>query len=132
LERAGEVRLVREPRVARYLHEWPLVVEPLAGELEAAHHQIPIGARAKHDPELAGEVVSRQAGDRLQLRRAHDARALRVEKLPRTLEDPDVDAAREGRSPGPAPLTGHQSFGQADDEAVDQIGRASCRERECV
>src|SRR5438874_12762670 len=122
LERTGEVRLVREPRVARYLHEWPLLVNPLAGELEAAHHQISVGARAEHDPELAGEVVSRQAGDRLELRRTHDARALGVEKLPRTLEAPHIDAAREGRSRGPATLTGHQSFGQADAEVVDTQG----------
>src|SRR5438067_12375909 len=101
LERTGEVRLVREPRVARYLHEWPRLVNPLAGELEAAHQQISVGARAEHDPELAGEVVSRQTGDRLQLRRMHDARPLRLEKLPRAHQDHDIDLAPAGGSPRP-------------------------------
>src|SRR5438105_7309875 len=87
LEGTGEVRLVREPHVARDLHEWALTENALARELQAAHEQVPVGARAEHDPELAGEVVARQAGDRLQLRRMHDARSLRGGKLPRALAD---------------------------------------------
>src|SRR5256885_13092206 len=102
LERTGEVRLVREPRVARYLHEWPLLVNPLAGELEAAHHQISVGARAEHDPELAGGGGLRQTGDFPQLRRKEEPRPLGGEKKPRTLQDPDNDLAREGRSARPA------------------------------
>src|SRR5262249_32186521 len=77
-ERASEVGLIGEPRIARHLDEWPLLVDALAREAETPHEQIAVGARAEHDPELPGEIVTRQPGDGFELRRTHDARFLRV------------------------------------------------------
>src|SRR5262249_58407200 len=96
-ERASEVRLIGEPGIARYLHQRPLLVDALAREAETSHEQIAVGARAEHDPELPGQIVARQPGDRLQLRRMHDARSLRLEELPRALDRGNVDAPPRGR-----------------------------------
>src|SRR5712691_9542016 len=80
-ERAGEVRLIGESSLARDFHQRTLLVDLLAREGEPAHEKVAIGARPVHDSELAGEVVARQARDRLQLRRVHDTRSFRVEEL---------------------------------------------------
>ena len=60
--------LIGESRVARDLDEWPLAENPLPREVETAHEQITVWARAEHDPELAGQVIACQSRDRLQLR----------------------------------------------------------------
>ena len=66
-------------------------MNPFPCEVQTAHEQITVGARAEHAPELAREVVARQSRDRLQLRGMHDTGSLRVEKLSRALDDADVD-----------------------------------------
>jgi len=86
------VRLIGESGVARHLDQWALPVDPLPREVETAHEQVAVRARAEHDPELAGEIVSRQSRDRLQLRRMDDAGSLRVEKLASAFDGRDVDA----------------------------------------
>src|SRR5436190_12753329 len=91
-ERASEVRLNGKSRLTRHVDKWALLMDPVAREGEPAHEQVTMGARAEHDPELPGEIVTRQPGDRLQLRRMHDACSLRIEELARALDRGDVDA----------------------------------------
>src|SRR6266849_1875732 len=85
-ERAGEVRLIGESRLARDFDQRTLLMNPIAREGESAHEKVAVRARAEHDPELTGEVVSRQARDRLQLPRVHDTRSFRVEELASALD----------------------------------------------
>src|SRR5262249_33334433 len=118
-ERAGEVRLIGEPRIARHLDEWPLLVDALACEAETSHEQITVGARAEHDPELPGQVIARQARDRLELRRMHDASFLRVEELSCTVDRGNVDASRDRRLAA-ALFRGDQSFSKLVDQAGDR------------
>src|SRR5262249_26679661 len=119
LERSGEMRLIGEPRIARHLDEWPLLVDALAREAQASHEQIAVGARAEHDPELSRQFVARQPRDRLELRRMYDARSLRVEELPRAFY-PRNFAAPAVRRSAAALVRGHQSFREVDDQAGDR------------
>ncbi|PYN12593.1 MAG: hypothetical protein DME05_21235 [Candidatus Rokuibacteriota bacterium] len=86
------MRLVGEPGLARHVGQWSLCVDSLAREAEPAHEQVAVRVRAEHGSELAGEVVARQSRDRLELRRMHDARSLRVEELTGALDGGDVDS----------------------------------------
>jgi hypothetical protein len=57
------VRLVGESRLARDLGERARPVDRVPREREPPHQEVAIRARAEHDPELAREVVARQARD---------------------------------------------------------------------
>ena len=108
-------------------------------EVETAHQQIAVRARAEHRPELAGQVVARQSRDRLQLRRVHDAGALRVEELRGRARPHGVDPWRGAAGPPPPGSAASEALGQVDDEAVHRqrlqgragsaasTARASCR-----
>src|SRR5262247_210611 len=78
-EHAGEVRLIGEPCLARHVDQGPRRVDQVARQGKPPHEEIAMRARAQHRPELACELVARQPRDRLELRRVHGARALRVE-----------------------------------------------------
>jgi len=78
-----------------------------------------VGARAERDPELAREVVAGEPGERFQLARAHDARALGVEELARPLDGAGIHAALD-RGRRAAALAGDQAFGESHDERVDR------------
>src|ERR1700704_4148044 len=65
LEHPREVRLVGEAGVACDIDQAARPADPLAGEVEAAHQQVAMRARAERDPELTGQVVATQTGDRL-------------------------------------------------------------------
>src|SRR5262245_18878311 len=120
-EHAGEMRLVGESRLARHVDQGTRRVDQVARQGETPHEEIAMWARAEHRPELTRELVARQPRDRLELRRVHGARALRVEELSRALDRRDVDAPYRGRSRA-ASLRAQQRVGQVDDDAV-------CRER---
>src|SRR4029453_13061452 len=95
-EHAGEVRLIGESRLASHVDQRMRRVDQVAREGETPHQQITMGARAERRPELAGQLVARQPGDRLQLRRMHGSRALGVEELAGPLDRPGVDTPRGG------------------------------------
>src|SRR4029453_6038785 len=116
-EHAGEMRLIGESRLTRHVDQGPRRVDQGARQGETPHEEIARRARAEHRPELARELVARQPRDRLELRRVHGARALRVEELSRTLDRRDVDAPYRGRSRA-ASLRAPQRLGQVDDDAV--------------
>src|SRR4029434_4072727 len=97
-EHAGEVRLIGESRLARHVDQGTRRVDQVAREGETPHQQITMGARAERLPELARELVARQPGDRLQLRRMHGSRALGVEELAGAPDGPDVRTPRDGRA----------------------------------
>src|SRR5580765_3234706 len=65
LEHPREVRLIGEAGVAGHVDQTARPANPLAGEVEAAHEQIAMRARAERDPELAGQIVAAETGDRL-------------------------------------------------------------------
>src|SRR2546425_5149776 len=96
-EGAGKVRLIGKSHLTRHVDEWALLMDPVPREGEPTHEQVTMGARTQHDPELAGEVVASQPGDRLELRRMHDAGSLRIE------EAAGAPAPREGAPRGSPP-----------------------------
>src|SRR5262249_60553754 len=95
-EHAGEVRLIGESRLAGHIDQGMRRVDQVAREGETPHQQITMRAPAEGPPELARELVARQPGDRLQLRRMHGSRALGVEELAGAPDGPDVDTPRAG------------------------------------
>jgi hypothetical protein len=112
------VRLIGEPRIARDLAQWTALVNPVSCELESTHQEIAMRAGPEQDSELAAQVIARQPGDRLQLRRMHHTRPLGVQKPPSTFNRRDVNASREF-SRGTRPFSRHQSFREVHDEAID-------------
>ena len=77
------MRLIGEAGVVRDFGERPPLAHALPREVQAPEHEISVRARSAAEPELASELVPRQARDRLELRRPHDARPLGVEELAR-------------------------------------------------
>jgi hypothetical protein len=112
------VWLIGESRVRGGVREGPRPVDLVARMLEPPHQVITMRARPEHDPELAREIVAREAGDRLELTRRHRASSLRIEELPRPLYRADVDPPRD-RGTRARAFGGQQALRQLDHERVD-------------
>jgi len=78
-----------------------------------------VGARAERDPELPREIVAGEAGDRFQLARANEARALGIEQLPCALDGagvhPPSDLERRA-----AALAREQAVREVHHERIDR------------
>src|SRR2546425_1686639 len=111
--------LVGEAGLKRQIYGRLIPPEALAGELQAPHERVRIGACAKPRSELPGEFESRKAAGGFQLRGVHDAVVRRVEESSRPLEPGQIQPQNSRGTTGPLGFF-DQCFREPQDNGINR------------